>query len=165
MAPSPVGPGVGQSPRPGGAEQLCALCLWLAFPQDGLTMCPLYSCLHGGQLKVFSGTPLAVTKMGEFERNWGWAPIIESLEITQRLRCRLAEWWDFWWHENECGSCRSPPGPQDLLETTWGMGSQVSAVIPVQLGGSWEHTVPDHIWVCFLRKLVCLSKTTPPGVN
>lgn len=111
MAPSPVGPGVGQSPRPGGAEQLCALCLWLAFPQDGLTMCPLYSCLHGGQLKVFSGTPLAVTKMGEFERNWGWAPIIESLEITQRLHCRLAEWWDFWWHENECGSCRSPPGP------------------------------------------------------
>lgn len=69
MALSPVAPGVELSPRPGGAERPCTHCLWLSLPQDGLTMSPLYSCQHGGQLKVFSGTPVAATEMRGFEKN------------------------------------------------------------------------------------------------
>lgn len=64
MAPSPVAPEMGPSSRPGRAEPPCTHCLWLALPQDGLTMSPLYGCQHRGKLKIFSGTPLGVTKMG-----------------------------------------------------------------------------------------------------
>lgn len=96
MAPSPVAPEMGPSSRPGRAEPPCTHCLWLALPQDGLTMSPLYGCQHRGKLKIFSGTPLGVTKMGGggggFEKNRGReAPLLESLEIRKRLRYKLAE--------------------------------------------------------------------------
>jgi len=94
MAPSSGAPGVGPSPGPGRAEQLCTHSLCLALPQDRLTTSPLHSCKHKGWLKVFSGTPLAATKMRGFEKNGG-PSILGSLEIMKRLCCRLAEWWDF----------------------------------------------------------------------
>lgn len=99
----------------------------------------LYGCQLGSWLKVLSSTPLAVKKLRGFEKD-----------------DKATYFWVFWKKQNQCA-------------TGWHNGAifiamKMSTITAGSAGEHmghgeskpewwcWEHSIPDHIQVCFLRK-------------
>lgn len=120
----------------------------------------LCGCQLGSWLKVFSGTPLVATRLRGFEKG-----------------DKATYFWVFWkkpqcatgWHNGAifvamkmrtitAGSA-AWGGGGDLLETTWGMGSQNQC----SGSGTTESTVSQMTSICFLIKPVTWLKKNLQG--